>query len=202
MPTAAPAAPAAIVRKAKAELAADQKIRQLGELQQKTGRTIHDRARLAAELVADRDWLARDHGGDEGAAYDWLTGEYFHDLAEMGVSTENLVAVYRDVPGETWAAHKWNVRRVIVAWRAIKSPSPAAPVRDGEPPRTTRAVVEAKEQEIKELTFAVKRTQEQAQRSADEATTMRNRVRELELENAQLRGRLTELERIVKERAA
>jgi hypothetical protein len=195
MPT--PTPPAA-VRPARAT-AADKRLLRLAELEHSSGLTLYERASLASELIDDRAWVAARHGDDEGQAYDWLATKYFRDLADW-LSVEQLVTLYRKYPREKWEECHYNAKRLLAEWLEQSRPRPAAA--DPAAPRATRAQLEEKEREVKELQAAVRRTQDQGREWLDEAAKLRGRVRELEMENAQLRGRIEELERLVRERAA
>jgi hypothetical protein len=193
MPTAAVPA-----RVARAATESERRLVKLADLANRTGRLMYDRARLAAELLADREWLRAAHDGDEGAAADWLQDNHFADLIAP-LTVVSLTGMYRDLPEPDWVAAGWNVKALLLKWQDTKRPRP-----QGQPagPAGTRNSVKVKEhealrQEKEEVEFALRRERDHTRKVTDEAGAMRARVRELELENAALRGRVAELEVIV-----
>lgn len=174
------------------------RLRRLRELAVQTGAAIYERAKIAAELMADRDWYevkfkSEDGPGDEGQAADFLQAECFADLGGL-ISVVALVGMFKAFPEATWKEHRYNLRRLYVDWqKQTKSEEPKAS-REGPVPRAEFAkVIEEKTG----LELQLRRKDEDFQRTVDETAKLRSQVRELELENATLRGRVEQLEAMV-----
>jgi hypothetical protein len=154
----------------------------LKKLRDKAGSLVYERVKLAASVYADRNWVAASFRGDPNAAAAHLQEEYFADLCDA-VSFLDLLGIFKVFPEEReWAEHKYSVKRLF-----------AALPKEEKAPRERRGVtIKEHEEEIsrrKDAEFAAKRARE-------EAETLQARVKELEMENAKLKGRIEELERI------
>lgn len=173
----------------KAETAAEKRLGRLKDLAQKSGKMIYERARLAAEMLADREWLDEVHEGDEGKAIDWLAGEYFADIS---IQLEAMVGIFRSFPEAVWAEHRFSLNRLLIAWRESNRTQPTGQTR----PRPSTKDFEEKVEEVKHLEAKVERKDKELERVAQEAAAVRNRLHELEIENAELRGRIAQLEKL------
>jgi hypothetical protein len=154
---------------------------------------LFQRIKLAAELLADTDWLGEQHGGDEDRAGEWLEAEFFASLCGY-VPLLKVVAVFRKFPSEaTWAEYRYNLR----ALEALYDEARATEAGDQKPSRKTATLkqVQELEQKVSEAEYAAKRERTEADRLRDEVAALKN-------ENAELRGRVAELERIVDRRLA
>lgn len=175
--------------------AAEKRKGKLAELANKTGRIIYERAKLASEMLADREWLDAECGGDEGQGADYLTSHYFPDLGGL-IQVETLVGMFRKLPEEKWEEYRWNLKRLGIEWREMNNPRPKSEADDDKP--TGRGWVkraEELEEVVSQTKFELKREKEAAARAETEAEGLRRRVRELEMVNARLEGRIAELER-------
>ena len=159
---------------------------------------LWERIKVAAELVADHDWIASDHNGDELRAKDAIQMEYFHELNgtyTLGV----LLAIYAEFPDEsTWQEYRYNLSAMRALWEEAR-------VSDEES-RTRTSIKKADyDKVVEDLEVAAaraKQTQELLEKRSQELSELIAQNRELERENAILRGRIEELERLVSRQTA
>lgn len=148
---------------------------ELRTLQGQAGANYYRRTALAAQLLADRQWLEAEHRGNEIKAAKAIEDVYFHDVCGL-LSLWDLLAIVRKFPDEAqWAARGYHLRRLREACK-VKGKK-----------RTRRQAT------LAEL-YAAQQALERAQAELDE---VRPRLKSLERENERLKGRVEELERIL-----
>lgn len=188
----------------KAPTAAERRLVRLADLANRSGRMMYERAKLANELIADHAWV--DGVGDEAKAYEELEA-HFADLGGL-VSVENLTLLYRDFDEGVWLANNWSLKVLYAKWQETHR---SEDTRSGTRTSVKLKDFEAEKKRAEEAECAYKRAQQEKQTVLEEASKLRSevhkveseaarRIRELELENAQLKGRITELERLAGER--
>lgn len=145
---------------------------------------LYRRVELVATVLADMDWIAREHGGSELQAHDSLQSEFFPDLGGY-LSLGKLVQMFRSVEKAQWASYGYDVAAVEVIY--------------DEQRRTTTK--EEKGARTSWKTLAVERAERIVQL---EATIVRLTATndQLHAENAELRIRIATLEGAISERRA
>jgi peptidoglycan hydrolase CwlO-like protein len=94
------------------EESTSQKLAQLQELLGKTGETHYQRIKLAAEILADNEWILNHFGGDTLKAETMLEQRYFADLCGA-VTIRRLLLVFRHFPLiEQWKIHHFNFTKM------------------------------------------------------------------------------------------
>lgn len=164
---------------------------ELVRLRDQAGMTIHERLKLADQLLSDRGWVTAldGGGGDEGTALDRLEDECFPD-APMGLP--DLLELLHEIPQvSVWKKHKFKVKKMLVKVRERKRASlPTSPKpkgSDGANEGTPRITVAQMPQPIRDEFATLK--QENAQ--------LRKEVRELVAENHKLRLQLERIRGLV-----
>lgn len=76
---------------------------------------LYRRIELAANVLADLDWIAREHGGSELKAHDALQSEFFPDLGGY-LSLGKLVQMFRNVAKPQWEECRYDVAAVEVVY--------------------------------------------------------------------------------------
>lgn len=164
-------------------------LKKLGELAEQSGDNAYERTKLAALLLADREWIAAEHGGDDWKAMDTLEVKFFHDLA---VPLTDLILLYQRFPKKEWAANGYNLRKMLTLAKPAPGQSQPREVR-----RVTLKEMEKVIAEKREFAAANRTLDKNLTAARTEVETLRERVTTLERENVKLKGRIEELERIV-----
>jgi hypothetical protein len=183
---------------------------------------LYRRIGLAVQVLADLDWIATEHAGNDLKAQDALQSEFFRDLGGF-LSLGELCAMYRALPQERWAALRYNVAAVHVVYRKLAQPESSRPrpsykavaeevkerVRLYEQQATVarqeavttkialdevKAVAETRTFQVKQLQSDVTRAREIVEQKETEVELLRRKVKQLEAENATLRKRIAQLE--------
>lgn len=76
---------------------------------------LYRRIELAATVLADLDWIAREHGGSELKAHDALQAEFFPDLGGY-LSLGKLVQMFRTVAKSQWEECRYDIAAVEVVY--------------------------------------------------------------------------------------
>lgn len=176
-----------------------QKLARLKVLRDDAGANIYERCRLAAEVLADTDWIAAIHGGSLDAAEQAVQDEYFADLGGY-VTLGTLTDIYRTFPDEAeWKARKYNLQVMEAEWEEAR-----AEEREVKP--RVRPQYKVLAEEAKERAEKAERQAEQVETllsgERQSAARLREELETLRMENAELRGRVRELERLVDKRLA
>ena len=173
-------------------LTSKQALNRLRDLSKEAGGNVYARTALAAQLLADKAWIAAEHGGDDWAALDMLEDQFFHDLA---VPLTDLIRVYQNFPTEAqWAGEGFKVRKLL---NKLKSPAPSGKT---QVRRVTVKQYESLQTEKKHFEAANRTLDKNLTEAKTELESLRTRVATLERENTRLKGRIEELERIVEGR--
>jgi hypothetical protein len=171
------------------------KLRRLRELAGQSGPNIYERVSIAAELLANADFVQDRFGGDMGKAIDQLQDGYFADIGGL-LQLPVLIELYEQFKESRWREWRYDLKRLNAERLKTKREREGTDSQDGE---GRRGPVSHKE--LERVREDAKRAQEKSeqlvtaiQRAENEAKELRERVRQLELENAELRGRLKERE--------
>lgn len=149
------------------------------------------RIQLAAEVMSDLDWIAQTHGGSDLKAQDALQDEYFSEIGGL-VTLGRLLAIYKSFPDEqVWREYKYDLAALDSLCREQQE--------ETEPRQYTnwKQVAEERAEELDKTQKEASRAEELCERQREEIDGFRERIAELENDNAMLRGRIEELEKLV-----
>lgn len=171
---------------------------QLRNLHGKAGPLVFERASVAAKLLADAQWIAAEHGGDESKARDVLEDDYFGDI---GLTLGQLLQVHRAFPDVTqWRVHKFSLSRLWAAYQETKQTEKKESKASGENvrvgPISNKLYQEALDR-VKHFEAVAKKQETDAKKVMSEAEKLRQRCAELERDNIRLQARVDELERMM-----
>lgn len=162
-------------------------LQQLRDFIDQAGARMLERFKLANACLADEDWLREEHQGDKVKAVEYLQTLAFGDLcAFVGLGT--LLAVYAAFPEtEDWRRVNFDLRAMIARWETTK-------------PRSKRTCRRATLAELEEALARATRAEEALEAAlaelADktaELTKLRERMAELERDNATMKGEISGL---------
>jgi DNA repair exonuclease SbcCD ATPase subunit len=160
------------------------KLVRLRELASGARQNIYERCKLASEILADRDWIAIEHGGEYDAAQKALEDDFFSDVAGFIVLAD-LVLIYKQFPDEAqWKELRYNLAALKGAMReATREPKPAK-----EPQkRATLAQLAELEEQLASATQRAENLSRTISNQAEEITALKDEVARLKKENAELR---------------
>ncbi len=166
----------------------------LKSLAEQAGKNVFDRAAVAAQLLADRRWIADTFHGDQGAARDCLQEDYFGDLCGT-VTLGQILHIYRKLPAKgQWEDLKFNLMKLLArADEADARPKGNGPRQNPAPPLPEMGVDWKKESKRWEK-IAEKR-QAAVTEKEGEVAALKRRVADLEAEVGTLRQQVAELSR-------
>ena len=165
---------------------------QARELQQEAGKNAYRRASLLVSVFGDRDFRTESGALEDNAAAALLDG-YTEDLC---LGFDELRAMLAAFPDES----RWADGKLASLWDETLELAKATAKANREEPSITRNRVTKKDvEELKEqkrsAEIALKRAESEVANKTSEADQLRARIRDLELENSQLRGRIEQLEK-------
>lgn len=105
----------------------------LDNLAGQAGKVMFERVRLAAELMANLQWVCREFRGDDRAAREYLEARYFGEM--MGtVHLGQLFTLYSRFPDpDEWKVRQWNVQKMWAEHLRQKEAEGGG--RRGDPPK-------------------------------------------------------------------
>lgn len=184
------------MRKATKEL-----FKQLKRLASEGNANIFQRIATAAKLFEDESWVVEVHDGNIDKAIEAVESEFFSMLGGNPPLTK-LMRVYRYWSDESkWAEYAYNLQAMCDVYDAETE--------EEKPARTKRQTwgkkdVEERDEKINTLEYKLKREEERREGAEDEVSELRRQLRETrdELErvngeNATLKARVEELERLL-----
>ena len=143
---------------------------------------LYKRIGLAAEVMADLDWIADIYGGSDLKAADALQDEYFRDLGGF-ISLGKLIAMYKEVEKTQWEEVRYDVAAVEVIYDGLGRETHER----GE--RTSwKKIAEERGAKIEEL-------ERQVTQLLDANGKLREEATELRAKHARMEGRMEEIER-------
>lgn len=178
---------------AKHEASFKQKFARLEALAQQTGAAIYERVKIAHEIMSDKTYLDERYEGDDLKCAEEIQEKYFADIGGL-MSVYHLVEVFRAYPTEeVWKKNRYNLKAMRAQWLEDHP----EPKNEGHASRrsVTLKDLQVKEEQIEELSCAVKRNEKAAERMEDELTKLREENRKLREENAHLKGQLAQAEK-------
>jgi len=173
-----------------------QALARLATLSEDAGTNYYERIQLADQLMQDRNWLATNFKSDDYAAAEMLETKYFHDLSGS-MTVWMLLHIYRKFPNQAdWKAQKYHLRTLYAMCKPPANTSPTVK-------RTIKvADYEKVEQQVKETKFQLQQKTKALEVRESELEILKKKVTRLERENAELHGRVNELERILSKKLA
>lgn len=144
---------------------------------------IYTRISIASQVLADTDWIATVHGGDEIKARDALQHEFFHELGGS-YTLGTLIEIFKTFDEPTWKERRYNLQTMRALWEEQREV-------EGES-------VQRKRVKLAEYELAMKKVDESQQMISmlqEQLARANETVDDLREQNAVLRGRIEELER-------
>lgn len=166
-----------------------QMLAELKKLAATAGNNLYERIKLASQVMADLDWIASVHGGNDLQAADALQDEFFRELGGF-ITLGKLIAMYKGVSIEQWQEVKYDIAAVEAIYNEETRETHEKGVRT-----SWKKVAEERGERIEQLERSSKQVEEVAAVRQTETERLRNEVARLKEENAKLRGRIEELER-------
>lgn len=162
---------------------------ELDNLTATNGKNRYERAARAVEILDNADWkmwVRQFHNGHEDVARKHIMDKYFNEYNGF-LTLSQMVQVYNRFPTfEEWKAHKFNVNWMLGILQKEQKKAPAA----------KRKVVPYKELH-KEDAKRIEAVASEAASWRKRCETLEKKAHDLELENAQLRGELNALLKMV-----
>ena len=164
---------------------------ELKQLGTKSQGTLYRRLQIADTLLKSEEFMEQ-FGGKLDEAEDQIAADGFPVLAGT-YSVGELMVLFREFPKARWEEYRYNLK----AMQALYDEQRAS---EGET-RERKSWKETAQQSAEELESVgrqLKNVQQLLEHEQTEKTELSLRVRELEHENAVLRGRIEELEKLVR----
>jgi len=157
---------------------------------------IFKRIELVAAILKDHDWLAEVYDGDEGKAQKALQDEHFYEL--NGVFTLGvLLQIHSTFPTEAeWKEVRFNLAAMRVKWMEQRTVE-GGHIDRASVTRIKKADYEDAVKKCEAVEQRLEQSDELLKSRNEDLDGLRGRVAELESENATLRGRISELKRVV-----
>ena len=174
------------------QIKAGKEIAELKKITPQMEDAIYRGAKAASRCLQDATWLARHFDGDEVAAAEHLQSDYFAWAGDL-FSLWDVIQAYRWMPERSqWAEYRYNVQAILARHEEATT---------DEAPKRERHSYKKEANELREACDGLRAQIEVAKTEANErvaeATSLAARCHALEQENARLRGRIEELERLV-----
>lgn len=161
------------------------------ELRSEAGKNAYQRAKLLTAVFDDRDFRASIGSLDDFEAADKLNVE----VEDLCLTFLELREVLKAFPNES----EWADGRLRTLYAETIKRAKANAVAATKEPTTRRTVtlkdLEAVKEEKREAEIALRRAEKEVAATVATVDQLKARVKELEIENAGLRGRIEQLER-------
>jgi hypothetical protein len=168
----------------------EQKLLKVDDLVARSNGTLYDRIKLLAEVWADGEYLAF-HAGDMDAAEEMLDAK----LGDYGIGFMEALAAFKHFPKRAhWVDTpiRQMLAEALEAERRDRKESASPSTRKGPVPR----------KEHEKLEEEMRHVNSRADSLAEENGRLRDEVRVLREDNAVLRGRVEELEKLLSKQYA
>ena len=171
----------------------------LKQLAGEAGERAYERVRLAAALLKDKAWLGEPQfEGDEWKAREHLEQDFFGDLCGS-VPLARLLAIYEQFPNvEDWRSARFN----LMAMSAMLKKKEGEEREGHGPRRATLKELEEAQDKAKHFEFMYKQSRDDGQSKDKRIAELEAGMAKLRDENAELRGRVKQLEELLEKRAA
>lgn len=166
---------------------------QLRDLANKAGETAYKRIGLAAQLMADKEWIASEHAGDSHAAIETIEADFFGDLCGAMPLTR-LLKMHEVVSEEDWKKFRYNLQRVAAEHqeRVSKQKTPPEP-----PVRVTKEQLEQEKQQADHWRTVANMKEKEIKKAVSELEQVRRELAEKKTEIAVLQGVIQEKDRTI-----
>ena len=152
---------------------------------------LYRRIELAATVLVDLDWIAKEHGGSELKAHDALQAEFFPDLGGY-LSLGKLVQMFRKVAKSQWEECRYDIAAVEVVYDDQRQQTTT----EEKGTRTAwKALAAERAEEVDRLKAQVSQLMEANAKLREENTELRAKVARLEGAMDELRSQRRELAR-------
>lgn len=153
---------------------------------------LYRRIELAAAVLSDLDWIAREHGGSELKAHDALQSEFFPDLGGY-LSLGKLIQMFRTVAKAEWESCRYDIAAVEVVYDEQRR----TVTTEEKGTRTSwKTLAAERAEEVDRLKAQVAQLMEANGKLREENTELRTGVARLEGAIEELRPRRRELARV------
>lgn len=152
---------------------------------------LYQRLTIAATLLADTAWLSH-HGGSLDAAEEYVADKYFTEYRGL-ISFAKLHACFVKYDEATWKEYRYDVAAIESLYDESIEPEKQTKVR-----KSYKAECEDVTSKLAEAKARLATIERMEVESRNKVHSQDERIRELEQENAELRGRVAELERVLK----
>jgi len=161
-----------------------QALAQLRTLAAEASANLYSRIGLAAEVLADLDWIATIFSGSDHKAVDAIQHEYFRDLGGY-ISLGKLLQMYARIDADGWKECKYDVAAVEVMYDELSSARPDSP-----PAKRTcwKAIAEERGAKIEQL-------ERQIAELVAANESLRDENMSLRAASSRLEGRIEEMDR-------
>ena len=144
---------------------------------------LYRRVELAAQILADLDWIAREHAGSEIKAHDALQSEFFPDLGGY-LSLGKLIQMYHRIGRDRWEEVRYDVAAVEVMYDDQRTETAT----DEKGRRTSwKTIAMERAEDIEQLNVRVLQL-------ARENAELRRQNAELRQENTELQAKVTRIQ--------
>lgn len=165
------------------------KVGRLKQLAQKAGACLFERIALAAQVLADDDYLEASFGGDRQRALETLEGDYFPEASRL-VGLATLLGLYQAYPQEEkWRECKYNVAALLAEYETTRQRSDRP-----TPRRATLAQVEDLQERLKTTQERLKAANETLDEKSLRIMTLESELAQLREDHTRLKGRFDALE--------
>lgn len=144
---------------------------------------LYKRIGLAADVMADLEWIADIYGGSDLKAADALQDEYFRDLGGF-ISLGKLIAMYKSVEKTQWEEVRYDVAAVEVIYDDQATGEKAK----RKSPTSWKKMYEEAAKKVEELMAQIGQLMDANGKLREENT-------ELRAKHSRMEGRMEEVER-------
>jgi len=168
---------------------ASEMLTKLKALVGEVGKVHFERVALAYKLLGNKEWIESEFNGDDWKAAEFLEEECFGDLCGA-MSLWDLLKIRQHFPKEAdWARCKWNLAKLMAECKT-------------DTPKVTRTAIkkadyEAVQQQAAESAAMLKKERRESASKDERIAKLEKDCTRLNRENAVLRGRIEELERLL-----
>lgn len=169
-----------------------QLLAELKTLAKDAGANIYRRIQLATEVLRDHEWIAVTCNGNEDQAIKLLESEYFADLhgyVTLGRMRQLLKEFSREAE---WQEYNYDLAAMDALYEERHKDDPSTPRQH----TNWKAQVAEREEEIQQLNADRRRDREELKENRQTISRLEADVQKLSIENAELKGRIAELEKI------
>lgn len=171
-------------------------VAKLRRMANEAGSALYERVCMAKDVLADNGWIAEVAEGDFGKAADLIEKDCFPEICTV-LSIHDLLVLLKKFPErKQWQDAKWNLKLLWAEYEKSLIPDNGSGTKEPQQ-RANWKMVAQRDEEIKDLKFEIKRKNEKENEWDNERMQLKQKVEQLQLENARLKGRIEQLEAVV-----